>query len=117
MADRFCVDPSRTALGALVDDIYPPVPSNSVWFATPLTGYTTRCSLASASSSAARFSWPASSRAHFSCEITPTEGEPMTTSPNKKVLISGASIAGPVLAYWLHQYGFHVTVVEKATAV
>lgn len=41
----------------------------------------------------------------------------MTTSPNKKVLISGASIAGPVLAYWLHAYGFHVTVVEKANAV
>lgn len=31
-----------------------------------------------------------------------------------KVLISGASIAGPVLAYWLHRYGFEVTVVERA---
>ena len=30
------------------------------------------------------------------------------------VLISGASIAGPTLAYWLHQYGFRVTVVERA---
>ena len=30
------------------------------------------------------------------------------------VLISGASIAGPVLAYWLHRYGFGVTVVERA---
>src|SRR6266536_2439438 len=31
-----------------------------------------------------------------------------------KVLISGASIAGPVLAYWLNRYGFEVTVVERA---
>jgi len=30
------------------------------------------------------------------------------------VLISGASIAGPVLAYWLDAYGFDVTVVERA---
>jgi 2-polyprenyl-6-methoxyphenol hydroxylase-like FAD-dependent oxidoreductase len=34
---------------------------------------------------------------------------------NRKVLISGASIAGPSLAYWLQRYGFEVTVVEKAT--
>lgn len=32
------------------------------------------------------------------------------------VLISGASIAGPALAYWLHRYGFGVTVVERAPA-
>ncbi|MEV5239436.1 FAD-dependent monooxygenase [Streptomyces cinnamoneus] len=32
----------------------------------------------------------------------------------KKVLISGASIAGPALAYWLGRYGFDVTVVELA---
>jgi 2-polyprenyl-6-methoxyphenol hydroxylase-like FAD-dependent oxidoreductase len=32
------------------------------------------------------------------------------------VLISGASIAGPALAYWLHRYGFAVTIVEKASA-
>ena len=31
-----------------------------------------------------------------------------------KVLISGASIAGPVLAYWLTHRGFDVTVVERA---
>jgi len=30
------------------------------------------------------------------------------------VLISGASIAGPVLAYWLNRYGFKVTVVERS---
>ncbi|CAM3630238.1 FAD-dependent monooxygenase [Mycobacterium frederiksbergense] len=31
-----------------------------------------------------------------------------------RVLISGASIAGPVLAYWLSRHGFEVTVVERA---
>ncbi|WP_375482113.1 FAD-dependent monooxygenase [uncultured Mycobacterium sp.] len=31
-----------------------------------------------------------------------------------RVLISGASIAGPVLAFWLDRYGFDVTVVERA---
>jgi 2-polyprenyl-6-methoxyphenol hydroxylase-like FAD-dependent oxidoreductase len=34
-----------------------------------------------------------------------------------KVLISGASIAGPVLAYWLSSCGFDVTVVERAPAL
>ncbi|MEV6555609.1 FAD-dependent monooxygenase [Nocardia sp. NPDC051756] len=33
---------------------------------------------------------------------------------NQSVLISGASIAGPALAYWLNRYGFDVTVVERA---
>ncbi|MFC4112040.1 FAD-dependent monooxygenase [Nonomuraea zeae] len=31
-----------------------------------------------------------------------------------RILISGASIAGPALAYWLTRYGFSVTVVERA---
>ncbi|OBB69937.1 FAD-dependent monooxygenase [Mycobacterium sp. 852014-50255_SCH5639931] len=31
-----------------------------------------------------------------------------------RVLVSGASIAGPVLAYWLTRRGFDVTVVERA---
>ena len=31
-----------------------------------------------------------------------------------RVLISGASIAGPTLAYWLNAYGFEITVVEQA---
>jgi 2-polyprenyl-6-methoxyphenol hydroxylase-like FAD-dependent oxidoreductase len=35
----------------------------------------------------------------------------------RRVLISGASIAGPTLAYWLDRYGFAVTVVERAPAV
>ena len=30
-----------------------------------------------------------------------------------RVLISGASVAGPVLAYWLSRFGFRPTVVEK----
>ena len=33
---------------------------------------------------------------------------------NKTVLISGASIAGPALAYWLRRHGFTPTVVEIA---
>jgi len=31
---------------------------------------------------------------------------------NRNILISGAGIAGPTLAYWLHQYGFKSTIVE-----
>ncbi|MFD6438096.1 FAD-dependent monooxygenase [Streptomyces venezuelae] len=34
-----------------------------------------------------------------------------------RVLISGASIAGPALAYWLNRHGYAVTVVEKASAL
>lgn len=33
---------------------------------------------------------------------------------NKTVLISGAGVAGPALAYWLHRHGFEPTVVERA---
>jgi 2-polyprenyl-6-methoxyphenol hydroxylase-like FAD-dependent oxidoreductase len=36
---------------------------------------------------------------------------------NLKVLISGASIAGPALAYWLHRYGCEVTVVERTSTL
>jgi 2-polyprenyl-6-methoxyphenol hydroxylase-like FAD-dependent oxidoreductase len=36
---------------------------------------------------------------------------------NRRVLISGASVAGPVLAYWLRRYGFEPTVVEVAPAL
>jgi 2-polyprenyl-6-methoxyphenol hydroxylase-like FAD-dependent oxidoreductase len=38
----------------------------------------------------------------------------MGSNGSRKVLVSGASIAGPTLAYWLHRYGFDVTVVEQA---
>ena len=36
---------------------------------------------------------------------------------NDTVLISGASIAGPSLAYWLNRCGLRPTVVEKASTV
>lgn len=36
---------------------------------------------------------------------------------NKNILISGASIAGPSLAYWLKRYGFQPTIVERAPAL
>ena len=36
---------------------------------------------------------------------------------SKNVLISGAGIAGPALAYWLGRYGFRPTVVELAPAL
>ncbi len=43
----------------------------------------------------------------------------MTTQQftSKTVLISGASVAGPALAYWLARYGFAVTVVEQAPSL
>ncbi len=36
---------------------------------------------------------------------------------NKNILISGASMAGPALAFWLSRYGFHPTIVECAPAL
>ncbi|MFE5604574.1 FAD-dependent monooxygenase [Streptomyces coelicoflavus] len=33
------------------------------------------------------------------------------------VLVSGASVAGPTLAYWLNRHGYAVTVVEKARTI
>jgi len=35
----------------------------------------------------------------------------------KRILISGASVAGPALAFWLNRYGFEVTVVERAPGI
>jgi 2-polyprenyl-6-methoxyphenol hydroxylase-like FAD-dependent oxidoreductase len=35
----------------------------------------------------------------------------------RTVLISGAGIAGPALAYWLHRHGFAATVVEAAPGI
>ena len=37
--------------------------------------------------------------------------------PTKTVLISGASIAGPAMAFWLQKHGFHPVVIEQAGAV
>ncbi|MEI5101201.1 FAD-dependent monooxygenase [Streptomyces sp. PmtG] len=51
---------------------------------------------------------------------TPTPTGPWLnarTNAKRRVLISGASIAGPALAYWLHRSGYAVTVVEKAGAL
>ena len=41
----------------------------------------------------------------------------MITPDSKKVLITGASIAGPTLAFWLAKYGFSVTVVERSESL
>jgi 2-polyprenyl-6-methoxyphenol hydroxylase-like FAD-dependent oxidoreductase len=41
----------------------------------------------------------------------------MTKRTVKTALISGASIAGPALAFWLARYGIDVTVVEKAPSL
>src|SRR6266567_2681922 len=38
----------------------------------------------------------------------------MMTINNKNIIISGASIAAPTLAYWLKRYGFTPTVIERA---
>lgn len=35
---------------------------------------------------------------------------------NREVLISGAGVAGPALAFWLHRHGLRPTVVERAPA-
>ncbi|WRT63105.1 uncharacterized protein IL334_000008 [Kwoniella shivajii] len=36
-----------------------------------------------------------------------------TIRSQKSVLISGGSIAGPAIAWWLHRYGFKTTLVER----
>jgi 2-polyprenyl-6-methoxyphenol hydroxylase-like FAD-dependent oxidoreductase len=35
----------------------------------------------------------------------------------RTILISGASVAGPALAFWLNRYGFKATIVERAPGV
>jgi 2-polyprenyl-6-methoxyphenol hydroxylase-like FAD-dependent oxidoreductase len=35
----------------------------------------------------------------------------------QRVLISGASVAGPTLAFWLSRYGFLPTIIERAPAI
>jgi len=37
-----------------------------------------------------------------------------TSLQNQNILISGASVAGPALAWWLARHGFRPTVVERA---
>jgi 2-polyprenyl-6-methoxyphenol hydroxylase-like FAD-dependent oxidoreductase len=41
----------------------------------------------------------------------------VAASRGLKVLISGASIAGPTLGYWLAEYGFDVEIVERSSDV
>ncbi|MFC7985993.1 FAD-dependent monooxygenase [Streptomyces sp. NPDC057336] len=41
----------------------------------------------------------------------------MKTATKGTVLVSGASIAGPAVAFWLRRYGFTVTVVEKSAGL
>lgn len=48
--------------------------------------------------------------------------QPESLAPRNKgdfpihILICGASIAGPALAWWLHRFGMNVTIVEKSPA-
>jgi 2-polyprenyl-6-methoxyphenol hydroxylase-like FAD-dependent oxidoreductase len=35
---------------------------------------------------------------------------------NPSILISGAGVAGPTLAFWLHRFGFRPTILERAPA-
>jgi len=35
----------------------------------------------------------------------------------KTILISGASVAGPALAFWLNKYGFKATIIERAPGI
>ena len=41
----------------------------------------------------------------------------MKRHAGRTVLVSGASIAGPAVAFWLQRYGFAVTVVEKSAGL
>ena len=43
--------------------------------------------------------------------------QPQVSVENTEILVSGAGVAGPVLAYWLKRYGFNPTVVERAPAI
>jgi 2-polyprenyl-6-methoxyphenol hydroxylase-like FAD-dependent oxidoreductase len=38
-------------------------------------------------------------------------------SPMTTVLVSGAGVAGPVVAYWLRRCGFRPTIVERRPAL
>ena len=39
------------------------------------------------------------------------------SDPQRSVLISGAGVAGPTLAFWLAEAGFEPTIVERAPAL
>ncbi len=48
---------------------------------------------------------------------TQIEEQQLMNMKAKTILISGASVAGPALAFWLHRYGFRTTIVERAPAL
>lgn len=54
---------------------------------------------------------------HGGMERSERDRERGAVPPGRTVLISGASVAGPALAYWLGRYGFRTTVVELAPAL
>src|SRR6266567_7074436 len=58
----------------------------------------------------------ASSEASFkvSALVVISKEGTMRITKNTSILISGASIAGPTLAYWLKRYRFTPTVIERA---
>jgi 2-polyprenyl-6-methoxyphenol hydroxylase-like FAD-dependent oxidoreductase len=41
----------------------------------------------------------------------------LRSTANQRVLISGAGVAGPALAFWLGRAGFRVTIVERSSAL
>jgi 2-polyprenyl-6-methoxyphenol hydroxylase-like FAD-dependent oxidoreductase len=47
----------------------------------------------------------------------PAMTDPIAARQRRRVLVSGASIAGPTIAYWLDRFGFDVKVIEQAGAV
>src|SRR3954451_5128253 len=47
----------------------------------------------------------------------PSDGREGGAVGDVRALISGASIAGPALAHWLHRRGAEVTVVEQAAGL
>ena len=50
-------------------------------------------------------------------EMAEQRHEPQVSIENAEILVSGAGVAGPVLAYWLKRYGFDPTVVERAPEI
>ena len=56
----------------------------------------------------------AADRAPHRLASSSSDGRQGDTMSNIRVLVFGASIAGPALAHWLHRRGAEVTVVEQS---
>lgn len=90
----------------------PPPHATSIVTATPATDHTRIVSvpfmphdnLAARAADHKTIAW-----APMHCKVSG-----MTRPPCRTVLIAGAGIAGPTLAYWLHRAGFAPTIVERA---